>query len=101
MDPNEWAIVARGDVCVPKYLFERHLACDLVILTSVCFDFSFVFQTEHIATHKRFINECYKKLEGLLSNFRECNNATTGPKEGKISKTFKKPIPVKDYSMER
>lgn len=51
------------------------------------------------AIHKKFMGECHKRLELLLSQLKE--NEDCSPKEGKITRTFRKPHPVKGSSVER
>uniref|UniRef100_A0A7M5XH66 ubiquitinyl hydrolase 1 n=1 Tax=Clytia hemisphaerica TaxID=252671 RepID=A0A7M5XH66_9CNID len=56
-------------------------------------------KVDSFSIHKKFMGECCKRLEHLLSQLKE--NEDCSPKEGKITRTFKKPHPIKGSSIER
>ncbi|XP_057299797.1 ubiquitin carboxyl-terminal hydrolase 24-like isoform X2 [Hydractinia symbiolongicarpus] len=96
-------IIEKQDLTGISYLWQLILdtpyiniaedATKYLINISYSFLSSKVKKTEYASIHKRFIAECYKRLDGLLSQVKEINES--GSKGGRSSKTFKKPLPVK------
>lgn len=60
---------------------------------------SFILQNEPTSIHKKFMGDCCKRLDQLLQKLN--TNDEIGSKEGKIAKTFKKPLPIKGPIVDR